>query len=288
MPIFLLAVVVLTWGVSWFGITLQIGEAAETVSIAYRFALASAVLFLWLAISGRWQSVPLAAHLRIAALGLCLFNMNYLLFYIATGYIASGISSVVFSTAAIFGSLNQWIFFKKRPERNVLAGAVCGVAGLAFLFSEGLTEVKGTGTLLGLSLAIAATYFFSIGNLISVRLSAEYDLTNIVARAMAYGAALCALYALALGQSFAVPHTLPYLGGLVFLAVIASAVAFLAYLTLVNRVGPARAAYATVLFPLVALAVSSGLEGYDWTLVSFIGISLALIGAGLVFLKPAA
>ena len=287
MPVILLAVVVLTWGVSWFGITLQIGEAAETVSIAYRFALASAILFLWLAVSGRCRPIPLSAHLKIAALGFCLFNMNYLLFYIATGYIASGVSSVVFSTAAIFGSLNQWIFFKKPPERRVLAGAACGVAGLAFLFSQGLTAANGMETVLGLALAVAATYFFSLGNLVSVKLSAEFDLPNIVARAMAYGAALCALYAVGLGQSFAVPLTFLYLGGLVFLAVIASVIAFLAYLTLVNRVGPARAAYATVLFPLVALAVSSGLESYEWTLLSFIGISLALIGAGLVFLKPA-
>ena len=286
MPIILLAVVVLTWGVSWFGITLQIGEAAETVSIAYRFALASAVLSLWLIVSRRWRPMPLSAHIKIAVLGFCLFNMNYLLFYIATGYIASGISSVVFSTAAIFGSLNQWIFFKKPPERRVLAGAACGVAGLAVLFSQGLTTVNGAQTVLGLTLAIAATYLFSLGNLVSVKLSSEHDLPNIVARAMAYGAALCALYAAVLGQSFAVPLTAPYLGGLVFLSVVASDIAFLAYLTLVNRVGPARAAYATVLFPLVALAVSSSLESYDWTLLSFIGISLALIGAGLVFLKP--
>ncbi len=286
MPIVLLTVVVVTWGVSWFGITLQIGEAAETVSIAYRFALAAAVLFLWLIVSGRWQSIPLTAHLRILALGFCLFNINYLLFYIATGYIASGISSVVFSTAAIFGSLNQWIFFRRRPESRVLAGALCGVTGLAFLFSDGLTAAGNIETVWGLSLAVAATYFFSLGNLISVKLSAEHDLTNIVARAMAYGAILCTLYALALGQSFVVPLTPTYLGGLLFLAVVASAIAFLAYLTLVNHVGPARAGYATVLFPLVALAVSSGLEGYEWSLLSFIGIALALGGAGLVFLKP--
>ncbi|WP_282610390.1 DMT family transporter [Pelagibius sp. Alg239-R121] len=285
MPIVLLSVVVVTWGVSWYGITLQIGEAAETVSISYRFALASAILFLWLIVTKRWKPIPLTAHLRIATLGFCLFNMNYLLFYIATGYIASGVSSVVFSTAAIFGSLNQWIFFGKSPERRVLAGAVCGVAGLAFLFSQGLREVNGMETVVGLALAVTATYFFSLGNLVSVRLSADYDLSNIVARAMAYGAALCALYALVFGQSFAVPMTASYLLGLAYLSVIASVIAFLAYLTLLNRVGPARAAYATVLFPLVALAISSGLEGYEWTLLSFIGISLALFGAALVFLK---
>ena len=41
--------------------------------------------------------------------------------------------------------------------------------------------------------------------------------------------------------------------------------AFACYLTLLRRLGAARAGYATVLFPIVALAVSTLFEGYVWT-----------------------
>jgi len=60
-------------------------------------------------------------------------------------------------------------------------------------------------------------------------------------------------------------------------------IAFIAYLTLVAREGAARAGYATVLFPLVALTVSTILEGYTWTPSAAVGVALATLGAVIVF-----
>jgi drug/metabolite transporter (DMT)-like permease len=73
-------------------------------------------------------------------------------------------------------------------------------------------------------------------------------------------------------------------------------VGFTAYLLLVGRIGPDRAAYSTVLFPVVALTLSTVYEGYRWTVPAFAGLGLVLAGNLLAFLplgaraglKPAA
>jgi drug/metabolite transporter (DMT)-like permease len=47
--------------------------------------------------------------------------------------------------------------------------------------------------------------------------------------------------------------------------------------------GPERAAYCTVLFPIVALALSTVYEGYRWSALSVIGLLLVVAGNLVAF-----
>src|SRR5690606_30754486 len=76
----------------------------------------------------------------------------------------------------------------------------------------------------------------------------------------------------------------PYVVSLLYLALCGSVVAFGAYLTLLGRIGADRAGYVTVLFPLVALAISTLVEGYLWTPAALAGVALVLTGNLLVLL----
>src|SRR3546814_11790727 len=82
---------------------------------------------------------------------------------------------------------------------------------------------------------------------------------------MAYGALAMLALALAGGAPLAFDTAMPYVVSLISLALCGSVIAFGAYLTLLGRIGADRAGYATVLFPLVALAISTVVEGYVWT-----------------------
>jgi hypothetical protein len=53
-------------------------------------------------------------------------------------------------------------------------------------------------------------------------------------------------------------------------------------LTLLGRIGPARAGYATVMFPVFALLISTVLEGYQWTVYAVAGLVLVTMGNILV------
>ncbi|WP_273462690.1 EamA family transporter, partial [Sandarakinorhabdus limnophila] len=69
-----------------------------------------------------------------------------------------------------------------------------------------------------------------------------------------------------------------YLAGLAYLGIAASAVAFNLYYILIRTVGAGPAAWNGVAVPVVAMALSTLLEGYQWTLTAVAGIALALIG----------
>lgn len=290
MTAFLYLVMILAWGFSWYAIKLQLGPVPTVLSIAYRFVLAAAVLWLGLALTRRLRPVPWRLHGGIAAMGLALFAVDFLFMYAAHRHITSGVAAVLFSTSAIFNSLNQWLFLGRRPRTRVVAGIACGIAGIATLFAPDILATGGNPAApLGIGLALAGTYVFSLGNLLSLRVvRQEVDLPNAVARGMTWAAGVLLAYALAGGHPLVVDTAPAYLASLAYLALVASVVGFLAYLSLVARVGADRAAYVTVMFPVVALAVSTVLEDYSWTPAAVAGLGLILVGNVALFAPPMA
>ena len=282
----LLTVVVISWGLSWYAMGLQLGEVPPLVSVSYRFLLAAILLIGYLAITRRLRSIPLKHHGKVFALGFCIFSMNYYCFYVSAEFLPSGLLSVIFATAAIMGAFNQRLFFGVALSARVLIGAVSGVVGLLFFSWETIAAVGVAKVGVVLVLPFVGTYLFSLGNIFSAQLSQNHDLPSVVAYGMVYGTIICVALCLVLGLQFSIPSDPVYLGSLAYLAVIATALGFVTYLSLVNREGPARAAYATVLFPIVAMLVSTWLEGFQWTGLAFLGFALALGGTMLVFSKP--
>jgi drug/metabolite transporter (DMT)-like permease len=69
-----------------------------------------------------------------------------------------------------------------------------------------------------------------------------------------------------------------YLAGLAYLALAASVLTFSLYYPVVRRIGPAKAAYSSVLVPIIALGFSTWLEDYRWTPLTIAGAALALGG----------
>ena len=279
---------VLIWGTTWIAIKLQLQVVAIPVSIAYRFGLAAAVLFIGLLLSRRLQKVDGRGQLFCLAQGLCLFCLNFLCFYNASQWIPSGLIAVVFSTSTLWNALSARLFFGQRIAVNVLVGGALGLAGLGLLFWPELAgHVASRETLIGLGLALIGTLCFSAGNMLS-SLQQRAGLRPLTTNAwgMLYGALLLVGYCLVSGTPFAFEWNGRYIGSLLYLAIPGSVIGFTAYLTLVGRMGPERAAYCTVLFPLVALNISAYAEGYQWTAPALVGLVLVMLGNVLVFRKP--
>src|SRR5690606_33612307 len=131
------------------------------------------------------------------------------------------------------------------------------------------------------------TLCFSAGNLLS-SLQQQAGLRPLTTNAwgMLYGALLLFGYCLVGGVPFAFEANTRYIGSLLYLAIPGSVIGFTAYLTLVGRMGPERAAYCTVLFPVVALNISVFAEGYQWSLPALFGLGLVMLGNVLVFRQP--
>ena len=74
---------------------------------------------------------------------------------------------------------------------------------------------------------------------------------------------------------------------LVYLALFGSVLAFWAYVTLIGQIGADRASYSSLVFPVVALLISTALEGYTWSWPAFLGLCLVLLGNWVVMRRPA-
>ncbi len=279
---------VLIWGSTWLAIKFQLGVVDPSQSVAYRFLLAALMLFVWCV----FRRLPLRfsrrAHGMIALQGVCLFALNYLLFYLAELQITSGLAAVVFSTIVIMNLLNGRLFLGTPVEWKVLLGGGLGLLGLTLMFWPEMVAVDFSGPVLkGLLLSVAATYLASLGNIISAR-NQQHGLpvvqTNTIG--MAYGGLCMLVVALFSGTPFNIELTSSYLLSLGYLALFGSVIAFGCYLSLVGRIGPGRAAYATLLFPLVALVLSTFWENYHWTAEALAGIGL-ILGGNYLALKKA-
>jgi drug/metabolite transporter (DMT)-like permease len=277
---------VLIWGTTWIAIALQIGPVPVLVSVFYRFATAAVILVAALVVTGRLKVPTRTQQPFVIAQALCLFCCNFLCFYHAASYVPSGLISVVFSLATIYNAVNARIFFGDRISPRTLVAAALGATGLVLLFGVDILFSLNADSWKGIGLSALGTLFFSLGNMASRRNSAS-GIAPITANAwgMSYGAlALLALIAMT-GTPIITPPTLTYFAAMLYLAAIGSVVGFTTYLMLVSRIGSQKAAYATVLFPVVALTLSTVYEDYHWTLLSALGLILTLAGNVVMFAK---
>jgi drug/metabolite transporter (DMT)-like permease len=274
----------LIWGSTWLAITFQLGVVPPELSVAYRFSLAAVLLFLFTWSRKLTLRFDLRQHVFMALQGVLLFSLNYLLVYLAEQYLSSGMVAMVFSTIVIGNVIFGALFLKIKVKMRVLAGAMFGIAGISVVFYPELAGFDlSVGNGLGLVFALGSVLSASLGNIVSAynqRSGLPVIQTN--AYGMAYGAVFMLLIVLINGTPLVFDVSAPYIRSLIYLALFGSMVAFGAYLTLLGRIGPDRAAYIMVIFPVIALGLSTVFEGMTWTPSQLLGVSLVLLGNLLV------
>ena len=288
MNVLLYALVVVIWGTTWIAITLQQqSEISTTVAVFWRFFISAIVLFAFVVMSRKLQKLATRDHLFCMLQACCIFGFNFVCFYYAVQYISSGLEAVIFSMAVIFNTINAKLFFAQHISSRFYPAALFGLFGIIALFWH---DVMGTtlnsNTLMGIGLCILGTYGFSLGNMISTRHQKQgLDIFTTNAYAMLYGSLLMALISWFKHDNFFPSMSWSSISALLYLAIFGSVIGFTAYFYLVGRIGAGKAAYSTLLFPLVALVISTIWEGYDWQMNAVIGVILILCGNAIFFIK---
>lgn len=233
---------------------------------------------------------PKKDHLLFAGQGVFMFSVNYMLFYISETMVSSGMTAVAFTSLVYYNMLGMWIFFKKPITKNVIIGSLIGGVGILFLFLDEITNLTGgQKTILGLLISFIATLSASCGNLLS-QVTYKKGIPIVVTNTfgMFYGSVFTLLVALLFRQDLAIPMTSQFLLSLLYLSLFGSVIAFGAYLTLAGRIGAEKAAYTSVLSPVIALTLSSFYENFKWTPYIGVGVLLCLLGNILTLKKPSA
>lgn len=286
MNLFLFAATVFIWGTTWIAIAFQVSDVSAVVSVFHRFATAGLFFIVVLALMGKLTLPKREDCPWILLQACCLFCLNFICFYLSASYITSGLLAVIFSLATIFNTINARIFFGERISPKVVVAGVLGVTGLVLLFGPDLWHGDNADSLKGIALASLGTLFFSFGNMVSRRLSSK-NVSPITANSwgMCCGAVLLMIIIQVSGLELQFPTSTTYWIAMFYLAIVGSVLGFTAYLVLLARIGSAQAAYATVLFPVVALAISTVVEDYQWTALGALGLLLAISGNIVMFAK---
>ena len=287
--LFLYGSTVIIWGTTWLAIKFQLGSVDPMVSVLYRFIAAALTLFLYCRLRGLKMRFGLKDHMFMALQGLVLFSVNYWLIYLAEVHVTSGLVAVIFSSIVFMNMINGAVLLGSPIRSNVLLGGAIGVVGIVLVFWPQLVSFSlSDKSALGLLLSIVSTFMASLGNIISARHQQnKLPVIQTNAYGMAYGAGIIGVISVVCGKTFDFEMSLTYIGSLFYLSLFGTVIAFGCYLKLIGKIGADRAAYATMLFPIVALGISTAYEGYQWAAHNVIGMAVVLIGNWLVLNKRA-
>jgi drug/metabolite transporter (DMT)-like permease len=269
------------WGSTWIVIRGQLGVVPPPWSVAYRFVIAAAAMAVVAAWKG--QSLRLGARgaLAVIFLGFTQFCVNFNAVYLAERHITSGVVATVFALLLIPSSLLAWAFLGQRPSARFAWSSLVAVAGILLLFAHELAEHGASSAQIagGIALTLVGMVGASAANVFQARPEIRrFPLLALIAWSMAAGAAIDAIVAFVLSGPPVFDPRPVYWAGLLYLALPASVLTFALYYPVVRKIGPGKAAYSSVIVPIIAMGFSTWLEDFRWTPLAIAGALLALGG----------
>jgi len=275
------AAVTLIWGSTWLVIRDQLGVVPASWSVTYRFLVAGTAMAIWALARGDSFRIGARGLRFAAAIGILQFVLNFNFVYRAEGFITSGLVAVVFAMLLIPNALLARVFLGQRLGRQLLVGSAVAMAGVALLFLRELrVDPSGGGaTLTGIGWTLMAIGSASSANILQATQEAKrFPMASTLAVAMLVGAAADGAWAAVTAGPPVVEWRWGYLAGIVYLGLAASALAFPLYYRVLRVIGPAKAAYSSVLVPVIAMLLSTLFEGYRWSALAAGGAALTGVG----------
>jgi drug/metabolite transporter (DMT)-like permease len=277
------AIVTLIWGSTWLVIRDQLAVVPPSWSVTYRFVVAGVAMAVVAKAKGERFDLDARGWAFAAAIGVLQFCLNFNFVYRAEHYITSGLVAVVFAMLLVPNALFARIVLGQRMGGQLIAGSAVAMAGIALLFlHEARTGPTGAGaTWAGIGFTALAILAASTANVLQATPTARaYPMTATLAIAMLLGAGIDGGIAWWLTGPPVVEARGAYWAGILYLGLVASALAFPLYYRVLRVIGPAKAAYSSVIVPVIAMLLSTLFEGYRWSPLAAAGAALA--GVGLV------
>lgn len=273
-------VVALIWGSTWWVITGQIGDVPPSWSVTWRFVVATPCMFLLAAMTGKPLRIGKKGQLLAAFVGISQFCLNFNFVYRAELHLTSGIVAVMFGMLMVPNAILGRVLLGQQVTRRFVLGSLLAVAGIVLLLvHEARLEPLGGNVGLGIAFAVGGILAASIANVVQANPAGKaLELASLLAWAMLYGT----IADFALAWLTAGPPVFPtgaeYWAGTVWLALAGSVITFPLYYTLIRSIGAGRAAYNAVAVVVIAMLITTFVEGYQWSMLAAAGAVLALGG----------
>jgi drug/metabolite transporter (DMT)-like permease len=271
----LLAGVAATWGSSFALIDIGVQHLRPGLVAALRLAFGVATLA---AVPAARQPLPREAWPATALLGLVWMAVPFTLFPIAEQWIASSLAGMLNAGAPLFTAVVAALALRRLPGRSQATGLAIGFLGVVLVSWPSLEGARAGA--LGAGLVVVATLLYGIAFNLAAPLEGRHGALPVIWRAQIVALALLAPLGLA-----SVPRSSLAWSSVLAVAVlgcVGTGLAFVAFTTLVGRVGSTRASVSVYFLPPVAILLGALLRNEPIATVSVLGTSLVAAGAYLV------
>lgn len=235
------------WGAAFLFTRIAVPEFGPFALVEVRVSVAAALLIVMVAarrqlgeLKGRW--------LALSAIGTLNTAVPFVLFAYATRTVPAGFAAVLNATVPLFGAVLGMLFFGERPQLMRSVGLAIGFAGVALLVSQDLRVDGGT---LAIAAALSASSMYAMSAHLTRRLLPGVPSLVVAAGSLVVSVALLAVPA-ALTWPSAMPSSAAW-GGALALAVLGTAIGYVLYFRLLERVGATGAMAVTYLIPLFGM-----------------------------------
>lgn len=274
------AIVSVVWGSTWLVIKDQISVVPPAWTITWRFVLAGACMFALAPVRREALRLPPGGQGLAALIGLTQFVLNYQFVYHSERYLTSGLVAVLFALLMVPNALLSARWLGTPVSRRFLVGSAVAVAGIGLLVLHEIHLAPVVGNVaLGIVLSVAGLLAASVANVAQAAPRGRACRpVPLLAWAMLWGTLIDAAWALATEGPPVFDPRPAYAGGVAYLAIVGSVLPFPLYTRLLREMGAGRAAYTSVVTPIVAMLLSTLFEGYRWSLLAVAGSVLAMAG----------
>lgn len=273
-------VVALIWGSTWYVITGQIDQVPPSWSVTYRFALATPAMFALALVMRQGWRLTGGGHALALLIGATQFCGNFNFVYRAELHLTSGVVAVMFGMLMVPNALLARVWLGQHVTPRFLWGSAVAIAGIALLLiHEARVAPLEGNVLLGVALTIGGILSASIANVAQANKTGRAQpMVTLLAFAMLYGTGFDAVLAWITAGPPVLPTSPAYWAGTAWLALAGSVVTFPLYYGIVREIGPGRAAYNGVLVIVIAMLISTIIEGYQWSALAIGGAVLGTLG----------
>jgi drug/metabolite transporter (DMT)-like permease len=280
----LFLVLAAVWGTAFMAIKAGLEFFPPVLFAAVRYDLAGVLMLAWAWCAtdhwlprgrGEWWVVAVGAVLMIASYHAFLF--------VGEQYTTSAAAAVVVSLSPVLTTgFARALLPTERLTPAGLVGLLLGLVGVVVLAQPVPSNLLG-GNAIGELLVLAAAATFALGSVLARRSDAGLPIETMEAWSMVGGALVMHAVSAALGERWAaVTWNAESIGALAYLAVAASALGFLVYFDLLDRLGPVEINLVSYVAPVFAALAGWLVLGEPTTPATAAGFLIIFAGFSLV------
>lgn len=276
----------LIWGTTYLAIKVALATIPPMLLGGFRYLCAAAIMLVWLKAQGR--KLPAAsAWSTQAVLGFFMLGLGNGGVVTGEGYLSSGLTAVLVATSP-FWMVGIDAFFPGGPKLRArqLFGMIVGFLGIVMLVWPDLSVggASGRNILLGVIAVQVACIGWSFASSYTKRHVTSGDVLGAATLQMLFGGVFLTLAGTVRGEWAHLSFTVPTASSLVYLVLLGSVVAFVAYSYALKHLPIAVVSLYTYVNPVIAVALGVVLlnEPFDVRQLA----AAAVIALGMVIVRP--